>query len=169
MLADSGGSSTDSTNRDRWNKEGSQALSELTTAAKDATAATQANTGAKNDEKEATENTVSALDKFNAWLSSLFDWIEVRIERLTHKMELAISKSENIGGVGGSGGYQQKNALIDEAMGYNNKLQNTNTRAVPIYEAQATKVAKRAQKAGLITKKQRKNLVRKIKNGAMSI
>ena len=105
---------------------------------------------------------------------ALYDWIEVRIERLTQKMELSISKAENLGGVGGrtykgKSGYAGKNAYIDDAMKYNSQLQSTNERAVPIYERQASKVAKRARKAGLITKKQEKNLVRKIKNGAMSI
>lgn len=144
----------------------------------DVASSAKAAAGAQDAETEATENTVSALDRFNAWLSSLFDWIEVRIERITHRMELAISKAENLMGEGGvyttkSGkklvGYQGKNAYIEEAMNENRKLQNTNTRAVPIYERQAVKVAKRARKAGLITKKQRRNLVRKIKNGAMSI
>ena len=171
--------STDSTNKTPWNKVGSNSLGGNTKSTEANTKATNANTGAKDKETAATENTVTALDKFNSWLSSLFDWIEVRIERITHRMELAISKAENIGGSQtyqgkrkeyvGQVGYIGKNAYISDAMDENKKLQRTNTRAVPIYEAQATKVAKRAQKAGLINKKQRKNLVRKIKNGAMSI
>ena len=140
--------------------------------------ATEKNTGA-------TQDNTSKLDKFQQWLDSLKDWIEVRISRLTYKMEMAITKSENLGGMGDKTeklsriGDKKKtsrtstasdmNDYINEAMEINKKLRKDNRLGAEEYLRYASKVAKRAQKAGLITKAQRKELVPKIQKGKISI
>lgn len=134
---------------------------------------------------DATQDNTSKLDKFQQWLDSLKDWIEVRISRLTYKMEMAITKSENLGGIGDKTeklsriGDKKKtsrtstasdmNDYINEAMKINKKLRKDNRLGAEEYLSYASKVAKRAQKAGLITKAQRKELVPKIQKGKISI
>lgn len=125
--------------------------------------AIKAGTAAKEAETAATQSTVTALDKFKQYLSNLQNWIEIKVDRLSHKMELAISRAEN------AVGYQAKNRQIGKAEKYNAKLQSTNEAAVSKYRTQAAKVATKARKGGLITKKQEKDLKKKIRNGDLSI
>ena len=194
MLADSGGSSTNSTNLDRWNKESSQALSGLTTAAKDATAATKANTGAKNDEKEETEKTKSALEKLKDWISEFVDWVDNRIDSLTTKIDRLGKAAEN------ATGYLNKNAKLNQAQktladnrtyqnALNGKMLQTNARGEAVkatggtnrtllfdtargavkYQKQADKILNKARKDGLINKNQLNMIKRQVANGSINI
>lgn len=194
MLADSGGSSTNSTNLDRWNKESSQALSGLTTAAKDATAATKANTGAKNDEKEETEKTKSALEKLKDWITEFVDWVDNRIDSLTTKIDRLGKAAEN------ATGYLNKNAKLNQAQktladnrtyqnALNGKMLQTNARGEAVkatggtnktllfdtargavkYQKQADKILNKARKDGLINKKQLNMIKKQVANGSINI
>ena len=155
-----------------------QAASTFKDATKAATGSTKAATSAKDKETDATESATTALDKFSQYVGSLYDWIEVRIKRFTHSMELAISRAENIGGSfkgkqnaynGELTGYQGKNAYINEAMTENEKLYDTNKRGEKRYMKQASTIMKKAKKLGLVNGKQAKKYTKLIQNGAISI
>lgn len=137
-------------------------------AVKDATKSTKAATAAKDKETDAVEEATSNLDKFSQYVGSLYDWIEVKISRWTHKMELAIKRAENIGGTGKTG-YVAKNAEIDEAMAANNTLLDTNKRGEKRYMKQASTIMKKAKKFGLVNNKQAKKYTKLIQNGDISI
>lgn len=151
----------------QFNHAGDQ-VKQAANAVKDATKSTKAATAAKDKETDAVEEATSNLDKFSQYVGSLYDWIEVKISRWTHKMELAIKRAENIGGTGKTG-YVAKNAEIDEAMAANNTLLDTNKRGEKRYMKQASTIMKKAKKFGLVNNKQTKKYTKLIQNGAISI
>lgn len=153
----------------------------LTKTISEGTSSIKDQTKSSDDNTKAVQDNTSKLDKFQQWLDSLKDWIEVRIARLTYKMEMAITKSENLGGKGNktetvngvkkkrTQNYADRNDYINEAMSINDQLRKDNKSGAKEYGKYAAKVARKAQKAGLITKAERKDLVPKIQDGAISI
>lgn len=146
-----------------------------------------ASNGAINQNTEATKaNTKAAnkasgsLDAFKNWVETLFDWIEVRVERLTYKIDLSQARSEN------TNGYSGKNKQLDNAMkvigalgtkrntktnrwsGGSGLLQDAQNGAIR-YMEQATKVRQKAIANGLVDAKTADNIIKLIKEGAINI
>ena len=151
-------------------------------AIKDATKSTKANTAAKDKETEATQGATSALQKFQNWANSFMDWIEVKIKRTTQRMELLLSKAENIGGsqtyqgkqssLRGLTGYAAKNAYISDAMDENASLQSTYESAIGKkggYTKHLQKVVSKAKSSKLITAKEAKRLNKLIQEGGLTV
>ena len=142
------------------------------------------NTGGNNNNKgKGTDKGKSAIDKFKEWLESLFDWIEVRVERLQYDIDLYQAKAENAIGYGGKHG---KNSFINKAMNVIGKLGNVNEKTGKVnskgsgllfsaqrgairYQQQADQVYDKAVKGGLISKKDANVLVKKIQEGVINI
>ena len=125
----------------------------------------------------------TTLDAFKEWLEKLFDWIEVRVERLQYDIDLYQAKAENAIGYGGKHG---KNSFINKAMNVIGKLGNVNTKTGKVnskgsgllfsaqrgairYQQQADQVYDKAVKGGLISKKDANVLVKKIQEGVINI
>ena len=146
-----------------------------------------ASNGAINQNTEATKaNTKAAnkasgsLDAFKNWVETLFDWIEVRVERLTYKIDLSQARSEN------TNGYSGKNKQLDNAMrvigalgtkkntktnrwtGGSGLLQDAQNGAIR-YMEQATKVRQKAIANGLVDAKTADNIIKLIKEGTINI
>lgn len=146
-----------------------------------------ASNGAINQNTEATKaNTKAAnkasgsLDAFKNWVETLFDWIEVRVERLTYKIDLSQARSEN------TNGYSGKNKQLNNAMrvigalgtkkntktnrwtGGSGLLQDAQNGAIR-YMEQATKVRQKAIANGLVDAKTADNIIKLIKEGAINI
>lgn len=104
---------------------------------------------------KSTKSTKSKLDKILSSLEKLFDWIEVRVERLEAKIKLAESKAEN------ATDYKTKNNYIDSAQSDTATLITTQEKAQTAYTKKANAVAK---KVGLSSK-----LKSKVDNGTIEI
>ena len=128
-----------------------------------------------------------SLDNFKKWLEKLFDWIEVRVERVRYQIDLWQQRAEY------RNGYQNKNAAIDQAVKligelgvYNKKkkkftggsglLQDMQSGAKRYYE-QANLVRQKALENKLFTKnskgesaaKQIDAIIKKIQEGTINI
>lgn len=77
---------------------------------------TQKNTGTDKKTSTKDKEKKKPIDKFKEWLEKLFDWIEVRVERLQYDIDLYQAKSEN------RVGYVAKNSELDKAFKTTNKL-----------------------------------------------
>lgn len=60
--------------------------------------------------KNSTKKTDTALDNFQKFLEKLFDWVEVRLDRIQRKIDLSTAKAEN------AIGWNSKNNNISDAM-----------------------------------------------------
>ena len=105
-----------------------------------------------------------AIEDFKTWLGKLFDWIEVRIERLQSRIALAQAKSEN------RIGYGKKNADLWEAMEVIRKnLMPDTTAGEARYRQQADTVRSKAIESGLVDEATANDLINKIKLGTIDI
>lgn len=120
--------------------------------------------------------TDSKLEKFQNWISKLFDWIEVRIGRLQRKVELYQNRAErkmnnsNYGKNGGtasksSGAYKQYYKAQDAVA---NEIEATQSGAAK-YLSFSNKVLSKAKFSGLINNKQLKEIKSKVRNGTIDI
>lgn len=141
------------------------------------------NTGDGKSKGKGNDKAKTTLDAFKEWLEKLFDWIEVRVERLQYDIDLYQAKAENAIGYGGKYG---KNSFINKAMNVIGKLGNVNAKTGKVnskgsgllfsaqrgairYQQQADQVYDKAVKGGLISKKDANVLVKKIQEGVINI
>ena len=110
---------------------------------------------ASKSAEKAAKDTTSAIDKIIEKFSELFDWIEVRIDRLQRKIDLKTAKSDN------AVGYQNKNTYLSDAQDYTDALIKANTKGAKKYQKQADKIAK---EVGLS-----KRLKKRVDEGAIDI
>ena len=96
-------------------------------------------------------NLESALEE----LDKLFDWIEVKLDRVQKDIDYDTALSEN------AVGYSNKNKYLTSAQGNTQALIDANTKGAKAYKAQADKAAK---KVGLS-----KDLYNRIKDGTIKI
>lgn len=131
--------------------QGGAATSSSTSSTKSLTQAVSnlGNTSTKSTKK------VSSLSKALETLEKLFDWVEVRLDRLQSRIDLQLAKADN------EIGYQDKNERISKAQDITSTLIKANKKGAKEYEAYANKVAK---EVGLS-----KTLKRKVQNGTIDI
>lgn len=113
--------------------------------------------------KKSSKNTKSGLDALKEWLEKLFDWVEVRVERLEYTIDLYQAKAEN------NIGYIAKNNLIQSAFDTTNTLISDAQRGADKYLEQAEKVRKKAVELGVVSNDASKNLVKLIQSGEIQI
>jgi len=90
--------------------------SKKTTSNSNSNTGTRKNTGTDKKTSTKDKEKKKPIDKFKEWLEKLFDWIEVRVERLQYDIDLYQAKSEN------RVGYVAKNSELDKAFKTTNKL-----------------------------------------------
>jgi len=106
------------------------------------------------------------LEKLQDWLSTLFDWIEIKLERQTDKISKYISKAES---------QLDDKKYSSSAKNYNNAIDATNVQvgyeetARDKYYAQANKILDRAVKEKVVSQKTADVIATRVKNGSMNI
>ena len=106
------------------------------------------------------------LEKFQDWLSTLFDWIEIKLERQTDKISKYISKAES---------QLDDKKYSSSAKNYNNAIDATNVQvgyektARDKYYAQANKILDKAVASKVISQKTSDVIATRVKNGSMNI
>ena len=95
------------------------------------------------------------LEKIINSLEKLFDWIEVRVQRLEDRIDLNLAKAEN------ATGYANKNKYITDAQTDTNTLLSTQQKAVAKYTSKANAVAKKVKLS--------KSLKGKVDDGSIEI
>ena len=106
------------------------------------------------------------LEKLQDWLSTLFDWIEIKLERQTDKISKYISKAES---------QLDDKKYSSSAKNYNNAIDATNVQvgyeetARDKYYAQADKILNRAVKEKVVSQKTSDVIATRVKNGSMNI
>lgn len=106
------------------------------------------------------------LEKLQDWLSTLFDWIEIKLERQTDKISKYISKAES---------QLDDKKYSSSAQNYNNAIDATNVQvgyeetARDKYYAQADKILNRAVKEKVVSQKTADVIATRVKNGSMNI
>lgn len=94
-------------------------------------------------------------DPFTEWSSSLFDWAEIRLERLSDKIQSFLDKTTN------AVKYATKNGYINKALSTIKTDLTATNKAYKLYIKQANKAA---SKGGLS-----KGIINRIKNGSINI
>ena len=121
---------------------------------------TPTNTGT---DKQTAKKAKSGIDAFKEWLEKLFDWVEVRVERLEYTIDLYQAKAEN------NIGYTAKNSLVQSAFNTTRQLISDATKGADKYLEQAEKVREKAVKLGVVSNDRSKDLVKLIKSGEIQI
>lgn len=105
--------------------------------------------------KELKDLNAQKLDNIIDEIGRLYDFIEVRTERLSTKSELKLARGEN------AVGYEKKNAYVSAAQNFNQMQLEAQQKAVEMYQEKADEVAKQV---GLSDK-----LRKKVDNGTLDI
>ena len=132
---------------------------------KSTTTSTTKKTKSNSDKskKKTTGKGKTALEKFQDYLERFFDWIEVRLKKLQTNTERYQKKAEN------------SRTLKGTTSNYENAYKSTkseisaNQKGATRYQKQANTVKNQAVKRKIVTSKQAKGLVKKIKNGTINI
>lgn len=108
----------------------------------------------------------SPLDKFKEWYEKLFDWIEIRLDRLQRKIDRAITSAENYA----DNGRYDKSAskYLSAIFGTGTELRSQQ-RATSQYSSQARKVLNKAASQFGWSKKKKNNIWSQIKDGTIDI
>lgn len=112
------------------------------------------------------DKTDKVLEKFKDWFSSLFDWIEIKLERQTKKIDRFVKKADI---ASDSGSYKTA------ALNYRKAINATSTQisyeqtAKSKYASQANSVLNKAVSMGVVSKQQADTIAKKVKNGSMNI
>lgn len=106
------------------------------------------------------------LEKLQDWLSTLFDWIEIKLERQTDKISKYISKAES---------QLDDKKYSSSAKNYNNAIDATNVQvgyeetARDKYYAQASQILDKAIAGKVISQKTADVIATRVANGSMNI
>lgn len=106
------------------------------------------------------------LEKLQDWLSTLFDWIEIKLERQTDKISKYISRAES---------QLDDKKYSSSAKNYNNAIDATNVQvgyeetARDKYYAQASKILDKAVAGEVISQKTADVIATRVADGSMNI
>ena len=113
-----------------------------------------------------TSSSKTAADTFKNWLDKLFDWVEIKLERQTRKIEKYTTRAdaalEGRNYKSAAGNYV--NAISASATQITNNEQGAKK-----YKATADQVLSNAVGKGIINKKSAKNIARQVANGTINI
>ena len=105
--------------------------------------------------KSSAKDPIKQIKDIKTWAKKLFDWAEIRLERLNHiTNEWMESAAESIG-------YMAKNAQLENALSAVEDEIDANNQAVDLYMNQAAKVAEKANLPD--------NIVQQIQDGTIAI
>lgn len=125
-----------------------------------------ATTDANNDSGGSGEEEKTALEKFQDWFSSLFDWIEVKIEKTTNRIDSYIQKAER---ASEDGDYKLASRNYRSAISETSRLSDYNQQGWARYTQQANDVMSRAISEGLITSDDAASIAALVANGTIDI
>lgn len=106
------------------------------------------------------------LDRFRDWFSSLFDWIEVRIERLTDKIERSVTKAKSYLE---SGKYDTSAYFYKQALSYSYSQIRAQQDAFKKYKQQAEVTLNRAVSEGVVSQEEADSIAKQLKDGTLNI
>ena len=155
-----------STNRSGYNPSSSTTRSSSNTTNTPTSTPKSNNTTKNTDDKKKDSKEDKALDKFKKWISKLFDWIEIRLERQAKKIDRFTTRADNASDAG---------KYNTAAKNYRNALSSTATQiryeqtAESKYNKQGDKVLRKAVKNGIVSQKTADGIAKKVKNGTMNI
>lgn len=115
---------------------------------------------------DSTEVEKTALEKFQDWFSTLFDWIEKKLERQADKIDKYVKRAENhldAGKYTTSSDYYRKaiHATVTQ-IGYQDEASKK-------YKRQANEVLSKAVSEGVISQDEANSIAYNVKNGSMDI
>ena len=121
-----------------------------------------------NNNNNNTDNTKkkTPLEKFKDWFSTLFDWIEIKLERQTDKISKYVAKAELA---------TEQHQWKTSAKNYKKAISSTATlvdyeqRGATRYSKQANSVLNQALSKGLINKKQLNGIKKGVASGRIDI
>ena len=120
----------------------------------------------KNKTQKADKDTKTALEKFQDWFSRLFDWIEIKLQKQTDRINKYVTTAEKKSEVG-----NYSSAISN----YKSAIKSTNTQityekqASDKYTKQANSILKKAVSMGVINQKTANGIATKVANGSMNI
>ena len=120
-----------------------------------------------NKKKSSKKKSGNAWDSFEKWLSKLFDWIEVHLDRLSEKTEIWTTAAEKAVEAGSDA---QKAFYQNAISALGNEL-NANKTAESKYLAEAQLVGKKGAKAAGIKNSDKwvVDIINKLRNGVLDI
>lgn len=118
-------------------------------------------------DKKKKKKKTSAWDKFEKWLSKLFDWIEIKLDRLADKTDMWTTAAEKAVEAGSN----SQKTFYQNAISSTEKEISANTTAQSKYKAEAKTVGKKGAKAaGIKNPAQWTNkIINKLANGTLDI
>lgn len=131
----------------------------------------------KDDKKKDDKSKIKNLDSFKKWLEKLFDWIEVKLDRLATVTEKNITKAERqINNLNFSGAAKSYSAALSST----NEQIKANEKGADKYKSKADEVLNNAYKAGLFgstktekdkkkAKEKRDDIKSKVADGSIKI
>lgn len=120
----------------------------------------------KTSSSDSSTKKKTPLEKLQDWLSTLFDWIEIKLERQTDKISKYISKAES---------QLDDKKYSSSAKNYNNAIDATNVQvgyeetARDKYYAQASQILDKAVAGEVISQKTANIIATRVADGSMNI
>lgn len=149
------------------------------TSSKSSSSSGSSSSKSKDKNKDKTKKGKTAWEKFEDWLSKLFDWIEVktsRLERLTSKW---MDKAENAIRYMDDGTTKSTKAIdkafdtrresLKKAISYNQQNITANQRGTAKYQEMANTVLSKAVKTGKVSKSSVSKIKAKVADGSINI
>ena len=119
--------------------------------------------GKSNSGKNNSSSSSSKQSAFEKWLEKLFDWIEVRLNRIQRRIDNATQQAEN------SIGYLSKNSFVNTAMAETRSLIANNQAGQKKYASYADKVLQKAVQSKQISQSSANVIKKKMASGAIDI
>lgn len=129
---------------------------------------TKKKTGGNGSTKKKTpeKEKETPLDKFKKYIETLFDWIEVRLDRLQRKTDKYIDRAEK---KLSNGNYSGAAKQYRKAMSSTGEQIQANRLGASKYQTQADKILKNAISKGLVTAKGAESIKKKVADGTINI
>lgn len=139
-------------------------IGSLGQAAKNAKSSSKSKGDRNNSGSDKKEET--ALDRFKEWFSDLFDWIEIKLERQTQKIDRYTKRADNLSDAGKYGRASKNYRSAISAAATQTSYEKT---AYGKYNAQADTTLDEAVLHGVVSRNVADGIKEKVKNGAMEI
>lgn len=137
------------------------------TTSKSSSKSSSSKSSSKSNSKSSSNNDEeTALERFQAWFSRLFDWIEIRLQRETDKISNYIQSAEV---QLDHGSYNASASNYSKAISTTANLVGTEQQAYNRYNQQANTVLKQAQSNGLISTNVAQTIAKRIADGTIDI
>lgn len=119
-----------------------------------------------NNNTKTGEEAEKALDKFNKYTEKLFDWIEIRLDRLQRKTDKYLDTAEK---KVDSGKFDSAKKQYQNALSSISKQIKANESGKGKYKSQANSILRKAVSDGLISSESASNIKTKVADGTINI